>query len=348
VKIAGRDGSSDVSKVLAAIQWVVSFRAEYGIRVLNLSLGTNSTQTYKYDPLNHAVERAWQAGIVVVVAASNRGPDPGTISKPADDPLVLTVGAVDDRGTKTVDDDRLPDFSGRGPTVTDGIAKPDVASPGAAVVSLRSPGSFIEEKAPPGELAGTAYRRGSGTSMATAITSGATALLLQARPEWTPDRVKFAFGNTAQLAAARDPAGVGAGVIDAYGATYYAPPGLANEDVRTLSDSTGALDASRGSVQVTFGQCMTATIIDPQCVVVQGQQTAQGRLFDAQRFAQETWDGSSWYTSQWSGSSWYGSSWYGSSWYGSSWYGSSWYGGSDADTSYGVPVVGSLWYGAWR
>ena len=99
LKVAGRDGSSDVSKVLAAIQWAVSFRQQYGIRVLNLSLGTDSTQSWKVDPLNYAVERAWQAGIVVTVAASNRGPSPGTISKPGDDPWVLTVGAVDDRGT---------------------------------------------------------------------------------------------------------------------------------------------------------------------------------------------------------------------------------------------------------
>ncbi|MCA1726700.1 MAG: S8 family serine peptidase, partial [Actinobacteria bacterium] len=91
VKIAGRDGSADVSKVLAAIQWVVSFKDQLGIRVLNLSLGTPSRADYRHDPLNFAVERAWLSGIVVVVSASNRGPDARTISKPADDPLVLTV-----------------------------------------------------------------------------------------------------------------------------------------------------------------------------------------------------------------------------------------------------------------
>src|SRR5207249_1124844 len=94
IKIAGANGACDVSNILAAIQWVVSFKSRYGIKVLNLSLGTDSTQTYRTDPLNYAVERAWAAGIAVVVSASNRGPDPRTISKPGDDPFVITVGAT--------------------------------------------------------------------------------------------------------------------------------------------------------------------------------------------------------------------------------------------------------------
>ena len=98
IKIAGADGSSDVSHVLAAMQWAVSFRADYGIRVLNLSLGTDSTQSYFLSPLNAAVERAWDNGIVVTVSASNNGPGAGTVTKPGDDPLVITVGAVRRQG----------------------------------------------------------------------------------------------------------------------------------------------------------------------------------------------------------------------------------------------------------
>jgi serine protease AprX len=130
VKVAGADGAADVSTVLAGLQWVVSFRERYGIDVLNLSLGTDSTQSWQDDPLNYAVERAWDAGIVVVVAAANTGPAPGTIAKPGDDPWVVTVGAVDGQGTPGVGDDRVPDFSSRGPT-RDGVAKPDVVAPGA-------------------------------------------------------------------------------------------------------------------------------------------------------------------------------------------------------------------------
>ena len=74
IKVGASDGSADVSNVLAGIQWAVSFRDRYDIRVLNLSLGTTSTQSWEVDPLNYAVERAWTEGIAVVVAASNRGP----------------------------------------------------------------------------------------------------------------------------------------------------------------------------------------------------------------------------------------------------------------------------------
>lgn len=112
---------------------------------------------------------AQAAGIVVVVSASNRGPDAGTIAKPGDDPWVITVGSTDDRGTVAVADDVLPDFSSRGPTAADGIAKPDVAAPGAHVVSLRAPGSAIDEQFP--AFIDGAYRRGSGTSMAAAVVS---------------------------------------------------------------------------------------------------------------------------------------------------------------------------------
>src|SRR3954464_6378208 len=195
VKVAGADGSADVSTVLAGIQWVVSFKDRYGIKVLNLSLGTDSTQSARVDPLNFAVEKAWDSGITVVVAASNRGPDAGTISKPGDDPLVVTVGAVDDRGTPAIADDELPDFSSHGPTAADGLAKPDVVAPGGHVVSLRAPGSAVDTEYP--TYLDGAYRKGSGTSMATGIVSGAAALLLDANPGMTPDRVKFALGATA-------------------------------------------------------------------------------------------------------------------------------------------------------
>ena len=345
IKIAGRDGSADVSKVLAAIQWAVSFKDEYGIRVLNLSLGTNSRAHYRHDPLNHAVERAWRSGLVVVVSASNRGPAQETISKPADDPLVLTVGAVDDRETPATSDDRMPRFSGRGPTAHQ-LAKPDVVAPGGRVIGLRSPGSTIEQVAPGGGI-NDVYRRGSGTSMSAAVVSGLTALLLEKNPQWTPDRVKFALMSTAVKVAVDDVMAVGSGLVHGPSA-LKAPAGLANLGFPGLpSDGSGSIDASRGDMRVT-GECG-----DASCTVT-GDDTAQRRLlndFDNGRYTGSEWTGSSWYSSQWVspfGSSWYGSSWYGSSWYGSSWYGSSWYGNEDPGTSYGTNLQGSSWYGAWQ
>src|SRR4029077_7912703 len=142
------------------------------------------------------------SGIAVVVAASNRGPGPGTISKPGDDPLVITVGAVDDMGTPGLGDDQLPNFSSHGPTAADGLAKPDLGAPGGHLVSLRAPGSAIDTQFP--TYVDGAYRRGSGTSMATGVVSGSVALMLQANPGMTPNRVKFALTSTARPAASND------------------------------------------------------------------------------------------------------------------------------------------------
>jgi serine protease AprX len=339
VKIAGADGSADVSNVLAAIQWVVSFKDTYGIRVLNLSLGTDSAQSYHYSPLDYAVERAWQSGITVVVAASNRGPNPGTISKPADDPYVLTVGAIDDKGTSGLGDDVLPDFSSRGPTAADGFAKPDVVAPGAHVVSLDAAGSAVSTNFPSNMPA--PYRRGSGTSFATGIVSGLIADMLSANPAMSPDRVKFALMSTARPDASSDPMAVGAGIVDGYAAALSAPAGLANQGL-TPGNGLGSIDADRGSVDVSVaGSSGSLTLLNGTLL------TAQLTLFDPLAYTTDPWTGNSWYGNSWYGNSWYGNSWYGNSWYGNSWYGNSWYGVPDGNSWYGNSWYGGSWYGAW-
>ncbi|HET7476576.1 MAG TPA: S8 family peptidase [Dermatophilaceae bacterium] len=335
VKVAGRDGSCDVSTVLAAIQWVVSFKDRYGIRVLNLSLGTDSTQSYRSDPLDYAVERAWAAGIAVVVAASNRGPEQRTISKPGDDPFVITVGAVDDHGTVPRDDDRLPDFSSRGPTAADGLGKPDVAAPGAHLVSTSSPGSDIATNFPSSAPAG--YQIGSGTSMATAVVSGVAALLVKADPTVTPDRLKYALMSTARPGPVNDPLAVGSGVVDAR-AALAAGPGLANRNV-ARSNGMGSLDLSRGNLRVQT--------LDPAGMVVSGTQTAQLVAWDPTGML-GVWSPTTWYTSLPYLYGWRAVTWSGSKWQGSKWQGSKWQGGADPTSTYGSKWQGSDWYGAWQ
>jgi serine protease AprX len=336
IKIAGRDGAADVSNVIAAIQWAVSFRDTYGIKILNLSLGTDSNQSYKVDPLNYAVERAWFSGITVVVSASNRGPAAGTISKPADDPFVVTVGAVDDRGTPALNDDALPNFSSRGPTAADGLAKPDVVAPGGHLVSLSAPGSALATNFPSAMSA--PYRGGSGTSMAAAVVSGAVALMLSAQPTMTPDRVKFALSSSARNVASDDPMAVGSGMVDVAG-SFFAPSGLANQGVER-SSGLGSLDLSRGSVQVQAN--------DPMRTVVTGALTAQLILWDPVAYTGTEWTGANWYASSWAGANWYGANWYGANWYGANWYGANWYGEVDGANWYGANWYGANWYGAWE
>jgi serine protease AprX len=337
IKIAGADGSADVSTVIAALQWVVLFHRSYGIKVLNLSLGSNSDQPYSLSPLDFAVEQAWKAGVTVVVSASNLGPAAGTIDKPADDPYVLTVGAIDDQGTVDTSDDSVPDFSARGPTAADGLDKPDLVAPGAHLVSLAAPGASITTQFPSDMPA--PYRRGSGTSMSTAVTSGLVADVLSARPTWTPDRVKFALTATANPDASSDPETVGAGLVDGY-AALSAPAGLANQGIRP-SRGTGSLQADRGGLDVSLpgvgsagGYPLTGNVT--AALTSWNSLTAWlGVLIGS--------NGNEWYGTQWAGNEWYGNEWYGSQWYGNEWYGNEWYG----NEWYGNEWYGSQWYGVW-
>ncbi len=334
VKIAGQNGSSDVSHVLAAMQYVVSFRDTYDIRVLNLSLGTDSTQPQTLSPLNHAVERAWDAGIVVVVSGGNHGEEgPGRIPKPADDPLVLTVGATDSMDTIDRADDVVAGFSSIGPSIADGFEKPDIVAPGAHLVSLIAPGSALATNFPTSHL-DSAHAQGSGTSFAAGVVSGAAALLLDAHPDWTPDQVKDAITQGAVPGPVGDRNVDGFGAIDLPTAVAQSPaPGSQGLVVR--SSGLGSIAADRGSLAVTVstsGLWNTIAWLLGHVVQLNTNLTAQLDSFDAAQYSGSNWYGSNWYGSNWYGSNWYGSNWYGSNWYGSNWYGSNWY--------------GSNWYGS--
>ena len=192
VKVAGADGATTVSRVIAGIGWVVAHRDTYGVDVLNLSFGVDFPLPYIVDPLSAAVEAAWASGITVVVAAGNEGRD--GVTSPGDDPYVITVGGSDTAGTARTNDDRVASWSGTQRLLTG--TKPDVVAPGVSVVSLRDPGSTIDTTHPEGRVDAN-YFRGSGTSMSTALVSGAAAVLISRHPNATPDDVKGALVDTA-------------------------------------------------------------------------------------------------------------------------------------------------------
>src|SRR5208282_1418967 len=128
------------------IQTAIQLKATYNIRVINLSLGRPVFESYTVDPLCQAVEAAYKAGIVVVVAAGNDGRDNSegtngyaTITAPGNDPYVITVGAMKSMGTPTRADDLIATYSSKGPTAIDHIVKPDIVAPGNLQVSLNSP-----------------------------------------------------------------------------------------------------------------------------------------------------------------------------------------------------------------
>ena len=344
LKVAGADGSSDVSKVVAAIQWVVSYRERYGIEVLNLSLGTDSVQSWEVDPFNYAVERAWEAGITVVVSASNRGPSARTVSKPGDDPYVITVGAIDDRGTRPAGDDRLPDFSSRGPTAA-GVAKPDVVAPGVRLVSLRAPDSTIDRNF--AESVDGAYHRGSGTSMSTAAVTGGVALLIEQHQDWTPGQVKQALRSTAVRTASTDPSAVGSGLVDLVAASRTAPASFPTP--WRHSSGLGSLDASRGNVRVegaTVQEAGSTTLLSAGILLWDPVGLLTGE-WSARTWPVSPWAGHQWHTTTWAGDNWHGDNWHGDNWHGD-WTGSAAGGSAYDDDTYGRPWLGGAWYGLWE
>ncbi len=209
LRVLDQNGNSTDSEVIAAIQEAITLKSKYNIRVINMSLGRPIFESYTLDPVDQAVEAAWKAGIVVVVAAGNDGRDNSmgtdgfaTIDVPGNDPAVITVGATLTMYTATRVDDEIASYSSKGPTLLDHIVKPDLVAPGNHLVSLRVAGSTLDAGYPqlevaPSNGATARYFQLSGTSMATPVVSGAVALMLQQTPSLTPDQVKARLMLTA-------------------------------------------------------------------------------------------------------------------------------------------------------
>lgn len=197
IKALDKFGSGDLSTIIQGIEWCINNKKKYNIRIICMSLGSETVGTYKDDLLCQAAETAWKNGIVVCVAAGNEGPKSNTISSPGNDPVIITVGACDDNNTSESKDDTMAYFSSRGPTA-DGIEKPDLIVPGVDIVSLRAKGSYLDKTSRSGRV-GDLYFSLSGTSMSTPLCCSIISLLLEKSPLLTPNEVK-----TALLKACRD------------------------------------------------------------------------------------------------------------------------------------------------
>ena len=336
IRIGVTNGAVDVSQAIAAIDWAVEHRNDdpaNPIRVINLAYGTNGTQDYTVDPLAFAVENAWRKGIVVVAAAGNGGAS-ARLSNPAYDPYVLTVGAADTRNTVDARDDTVASFSSRGTAAR----KVDVLAPGRSIASLRAPGALIDQDYPAAR-SGTRFFRGSGSSQASAVVSGAVALMLQARPTLTPDHVKNLIKLSARSVIPATTLDQGVGMLNVWDAHQWNMPTRVQTWARARG--TGSLEKARGTVHVVDngvtlsgergilgpfdaarwsaataadnawagGSWMGTAMTGTGWTTVDGKQCWSARTWSARTWSGRTWSGRTWSGRTWSGLTWVGHTW---------------------------------------
>ncbi len=245
VRAFDAEGSGRYIDVIKAISWIIAHRDEYEIRVLNLSFSGEAYARYWENPLNQAVMAAWRAGIVVVAAAGNAGPQPMTVGVPGNVPYVITVGAMTDNYTPfDSTDDALATFSSAGPT-TEGFVKPEVVAPGGHIWGLMPPHGWIPGRYPQYRHPAEDYFNMSGTSQSTAVVSGVIALMLQTDPSLEPDEVKCRLMASARPA--RTPEGElaysifqqGAGLVNAVDAISISASSCANQGLDVSRDTRG-------------------------------------------------------------------------------------------------------------
>jgi serine protease AprX len=303
VKVAGPDGQTTLLQVLAGLNWVAAHSSS--IQIVNLSLAVTrpTAPAYGADPLNAAVEDVRADGVLVVAAAGN---DPGQVGDPGMDPTALTVGAAAFHGRSA----QVAPFSGSG--LVDGVAKPDVVAAGVHVLGVMSPGTQIANSNPQGWTRNGLFL-GSGTSEATAITSGVAAAYLSSHPGSTPLQVKTGLRISADPLCS---AAAGAGLVTLGGGSHS--PGCGGWRHRSaLTDPTGeaAFDAAAWQAAAWLNGTWESWL--------------------AAAWSASSWSASSWSASSWSASSWSASSWSASSWSASSWSASSWSASSWSDLAWG-------------
>lgn len=185
VKVLDANGNGKIENVVRGLEWILENRILYDIRIVNISVGSGSDRKYDEDSiLVTKVEELWDAGMIVLAAAGNNGPEKGSIGAPGISRKIITVGASDDN-IMCYDRSKgyMRDYSGRGPT-PGCVLKPDIVAPGSGVRSCSHRGY-------------NRYTVKSGTSMSTPVVSGAIALLLSKYTNMNNREVKIRLKNTA-------------------------------------------------------------------------------------------------------------------------------------------------------
>ena len=286
IRVADEEGVTDLVTVLKGLEKAAALGAD----VVNLSMSSGSRLPYQVDPLTVALGRLWTNGVVVVVPTGNDGPSTGSITSPGSSPVLLTVGALDEKLTADRGDDDVAPFSGRGPA-PQGVAKPDLVAPGTSLVSLRAPGSSVDDDHPASRVEG-AYFRGSGTSFATSAVAGAAASMLQDRPALTPAQVKALVRGTAYHAKAlKHERDSGAGGLDLAAALDAATPDVT--DTPPVAPPAGEQELWHAFLQA----------------LMDGDREAAANSWSLLSPAAHNWAANSWSAHNWGANSWSAHNW---------------------------------------
>jgi len=314
IDVMDDQGMARTSDVIAGAQWILKNHDEYNIRVANFSLHSETPSSFRWDPLDKALEKLWFNGVVVVTSAGNEGVNGQQMriaNAPGNDPFVITVGALDIRGSTSPDHAAVPDWSSWGYTY-DGFAKPEVSAPGRSLLGpIPANASLAHER--PGQLVHTPdglYMRLSGTSLSTPIVSGIAADILALHPRFTPDQVKGALMLGARPVARATSFSAGVGEPFAPLAAMFSSPPNPN---RAL-DAFLAPDPEGDGVMFDDAAWLAAVEASPAWDSVSWSDGWAGVAWSLVSWSDVSWSDVSWSDVSWSDVSWSDVSWTDVSW----------------------------------
>ena len=302
VDVMNKQGMAMVSDVIRACDWILANKATYNIRVANFSMHAARPSSIRWDPLNHAVEKLWFNGVVVVAAAGNygvAGGPSGVRHAPGNDPFIITAGALDTGKSAAIKDDSVAYWSAYGYTY-DGFAKPDVVASGRYMVGpVPADSTLAKERAD--KVVAPGYMELSGTSFAAPVVAGTVAQILARNPSWTPDQVKGALMLTARpVPKASNPLESGVGQITATKAVQVTSPPNPNAALNAYVVTT-----SDGS-----------------------------KVFDAAAWADAAWADAAWASAAWSSAAWSSAAWSSAAWADAAWASAAWNTAAWADAAW--------------
>ncbi|HEY5160950.1 MAG TPA: S8 family serine peptidase [Gaiellaceae bacterium] len=302
------EGVATTSDVIAAAQWIIDHRRMYNIRVVNFSLHATTPSNFVNDPLDKAVEKLWFSGVVVVTAAGNYSVDGESTAvrySPANDPFVITVGALDNKGTLNRSDDTAAPWSTWGYTL-DGFGKPEIGASGRYMIGAVPSGSALLSEFPDNVFS-PGYLQLSGTSFAAPVVAGAAAQLLAVHPQMTPDQVKSALMLGSERTPAATAGSLGIGELNVGRSVHLLGSRLPNPNAALNQ----FLVNKPGSLPYFDGNAWTKAV-------------TENSDWNSQSWEAKWWTSGAWESKWWTSGSWEAKWWTSGAWEAKWWTSGSW------------------------